>query len=60
MADETVLLALALPLPASLVAELCRGIQEAAERAGYTNVALLTDGTNRVVARRKPTPKETS
>lgn len=48
-----VLVTLALPLDMRLVAELCKGIEEGAERAGYTGVALLTDGSNRIVARRK-------
>lgn len=45
-----VLLTFALPLDARLVAELCGGIADAAARAGWTDVALLGDGTNRVVA----------
>jgi hypothetical protein len=49
-----VLVMLALPLDVRLVAELCTGIADAAERAGYTDVSLLTDGTHRIVARRQP------
>lgn len=45
------LLTLAAPLPMMLVAELCLSIGEACERAGYTDAAMLTDGTNRIVAR---------
>ena len=48
-----VLLTFALPLDMRLVAELCKGIEEGAKRAGYTDVAMLTDGTSRIVARRK-------
>lgn len=47
-----VLLAFAAPLPLTLMAELCRSVEEGAHRAGYTDVALLTDGSMRVVARR--------
>lgn len=41
---------LVFPLPMTLAAELMRGIAEGAERAGYTDVVFLTDGTNRMVA----------
>ena len=47
-----VLVTLALPLSVRLLAEICGAINDAAEHVGYTDVALLTDGTNRVVARR--------
>lgn len=50
--DTEVLLTFATPLPLTLIAELCRSVGEGAERAGYTDVALLTDGSMRVVARR--------
>lgn len=49
--DDIVLLTFATPLPVPLLAELCRSIAEGAERAGYTHVDLLTDGSMRVVAR---------
>jgi len=52
---RTALLTLAVPLPMRLVAELCVSIERACERAGYTDVAMLTDGTNRIVARRVET-----
>lgn len=45
-----VLLALALPLPMLLATDLMRAVQEVAERHGYTDVVLLTDGTNRIAA----------
>lgn len=47
-----VLLTLALPLDLTLFGELMGGVREAAERAGYTDVALLGDGSNRVVGRK--------
>lgn len=47
-----VLATLALPLPADLAAEILRGLREAAGRCGYRRVAVLTDGSNRVVAAR--------
>jgi hypothetical protein len=50
-----VLLTLAVPLPMRLVAELCLAIDKAAQRAGYRDVAMLTDGTNRIVARKEST-----
>jgi hypothetical protein len=56
VSEQITILTLNLPLPITLVAELMRGIREAAERAGYTDLALTTDGTSRVVARRKETP----
>lgn len=49
---EETLLTLSLPLGARLVAELLKGIGEGAQRAGYTDVAMLTDGSNQIVARR--------
>ncbi len=45
-----VLLRLELPLAVTVVAALCHAIGEAAERLGYTDVVMLTDGTNRIVA----------
>lgn len=39
-----------LPLPLDVVAELGQAIKRAAEKLGYTDVVLLTDGTNRIVA----------
>lgn len=47
------LLTLALPLDARLAAKLMGAIDEAARECGYGEVSLLTDGTNRIVARRK-------
>jgi hypothetical protein len=47
-----VLLTLAVPMNLRLLSELCSAIAEGAQRAGYTDVAMLTDGTNRIVARR--------
>lgn len=52
-ADREVLCTLALPLPLTLFGEMGPAIEKAAERAGYCDVDLLTDGTNRIVARRK-------
>lgn len=49
------LLMLAFPLPLALMAELCKGIGKAAERAGFTDAALITDGSGRIVARRAET-----
>jgi hypothetical protein len=46
-----VLCTLALPLPLTLVGELGQAITDAAERVGYFDCSLLTDGSNRVVAR---------
>jgi hypothetical protein len=48
-----VLCTLALPLPLALVGALGEAIATAAEEAGYDDVNLLTDGTNRVVARQR-------
>jgi hypothetical protein len=48
--SREVLCTLAVPLP--LVAELGQAIEDAAHKAGYRDVVLLTDGTNRVVATR--------
>lgn len=53
--DGDVLVTLHLPMPARTVAALCAGIDEVARSLGYTEVVLLTDGTNRVVARRSST-----
>jgi hypothetical protein len=47
-----VLLTFATPLPLDVFAELLQGVGEAAKRAGYAEVNLLTDGSMRVVARR--------
>ncbi len=44
------LVSLGLPLPLSLAGDLGRAIDRVARRHGYTDVVLLTDGTNRVVA----------
>ncbi len=53
-----VLCTLALPLPLTLVGERGQAIADAAERAGYADCVLMTDGTNRVVARRGATDGE--
>ncbi len=45
-----VLLRLELPLSVTLVAALCEAVAASAHRLGYTDVVMLTDGTNRVVA----------
>jgi hypothetical protein len=45
-----ILLRLELPLPLDTVTHLLLGIKAGAERAGYTDVVLLADGSNRVVA----------
>jgi hypothetical protein len=50
--SREVLCTLAVPLPLPLVAELGQAIEDAAHKAGYRDVVLLTDGTNRVVATR--------
>ena len=47
-----VLCTLALPLPLTLLGALGEAIATAAEEVGYTDASILTDGTNRVVARR--------
>lgn len=49
--DREHLCTLALPLPLALVGAIGHAVTDAAEQAGYTDVVLLTDGTNRVVAR---------
>lgn len=49
---------LALPLPLDLLGALS-GFTEAAAEVGWVDVVILTDGTNRVVARRAvPDPTE--
>lgn len=53
-----VLCTLALPLPLTLVRALWSAIAEAAEESGFTDVVLLTDGSNRVVATWNPTTDE--
>jgi hypothetical protein len=45
-----VLCTLALPLPVSVVGAIGLAIVQAVEGLGYTNVDLLTDGTDRIVA----------
>lgn len=47
-----VLCTLALPLPLDLIGHIGKAIHEAAQRAGYADVVMLTDGTNRVIARK--------
>ena len=47
---------LALPLPLDLIGAVGEAIHEAVVRAGYTDAALLTDGSNRVVARKAEQP----
>ncbi|GIE29989.1 hypothetical protein Ait01nite_030340 [Actinoplanes italicus] len=44
------LVTLALPLPLETAGALLKAICEAAEKLGYTEVSLLTDGMNQVVA----------
>lgn len=45
-----VICTLALPLPLALVGAVGAAIVEACEEAGYRDVVVLTDGSNRVVA----------
>jgi hypothetical protein len=47
-----VLVTLALPLDAGLAAHLMLAIDTAARERGYNEVSMLTDGSNRIVARR--------
>ena len=47
-----VICTLALPLPLDLIGHVGEALDDAVRRAGYTDAAMLTDGTNRVVARR--------
>ncbi len=54
-----VLCTLALPLPLQLAGALGRAIADAAERVGYTDVVLLTDGSNRIVATPRKLAAET-
>lgn len=44
------LVQLLLPLPINTVSPLLTAIGAAAEQLGYTDVSLLTDGSNRIVA----------
>ncbi len=53
------LLSLGLPLPLLLTGDLGRAIDRVARRHGYTDVVLLTDGTNRIVAT-PPAPRRTA
>lgn len=53
---DELLLTLALPLDMRLFAELVGAIDAAARRRGFTSVSMLTDGTNRIVARREDKP----
>lgn len=41
---------LALPLPLDVVAQLSDAVTDALKRLGYSDVSLLTDGTNLIVA----------
>jgi len=45
-----VLARLELPLPMLLVGDVAAAIEQAARRHGYTDVVVLMDGTNRIVA----------
>lgn len=56
-----VLCSLAVPLPLTLAAAVMTAVGEAAEEQGYTDVCLLADGTERIVARKpvfQPTRRE--
>lgn len=45
-----VLVRLELPLPLALVSTLTHAIEKAAKKHGYTGVAMLLDGSSRIVA----------
>lgn len=46
--EREVLARLELPLPLDVAAELMRAIAKAAEKLGYTDVVILTDGSQRI------------
>lgn len=54
-----VLCTLALPLPIALAAALGAAIADAAERVGYLDIVMLTDGSNRIIATPPKLARET-